>query len=333
MLLVQLDSNAHVEGCLRAIASAGLTAVKFWPEIGLAICLGDMPSSIGDSIIKVEEDGYVDAPTLHSAICPPYFHQKLNLREAHKFSTGRGARIWLLDTGIWPRAEFGQRIEHLLSATSSAATDDHGHGTHVAGIAAAAETGDTGLLGVAPGATLNSVKVLSANNTGCWSNVIAGLMLATRHGAQVINISLGATVAPDALRLAVDHAAKSALIVAAAGNLAVPHPFYPAKYENVFAVGALDSENRRYPLSNQDKVDVYAYGRQVLSTTLNDSYECRTGTSMAAPQVAGLAALLIEQGYAIEDLRDLIVGRADGDRINVLRTLDIKRTLVPLAVV
>jgi subtilisin family serine protease len=173
--------------------------------------------------------------------------------------------------------------------------DDHfqSHGTHVAGIAAAASNNGLGVTGVSWGARIMPVKVLGPFGIGPLSGVAEGIVWATNHGAQVINLSLGSDSDSLALQDAVNYAyQRGVILVAASGNDPAGAMFYPALYPNVVAVGAVDATNVRLPNSSYGaNLDLVAPGFFIYST-LRNGYGYNSGTSMAAPFVSGLAAVL-----------------------------------------
>ncbi|HLO33511.1 MAG TPA: S8 family serine peptidase, partial [Anaerolineales bacterium] len=171
--------------------------------------------------------------------------------------------------------------------------DDNGHGTHVAGIAAALCNNGTGVAGVSWGARLMPVKVLNAAGNGTYADVADGIIWAADHGAQIINLSLGGGNSSQMLQDAVDYAAaKSVVLVAAAGNAGRNSVFYPARYPNVIAVAATDPSNAHAGFSNYGPdVDLSAPGVSIYST-FPGGYGYNNGTSMATPFVSGLAAIL-----------------------------------------
>ena len=171
--------------------------------------------------------------------------------------------------------------------------DDHGHGTHVAGIAAAAGNNGLGIAGIAWGCRLMIVKVLDANGDGLESDVASALVYAADNGARIANLSLGGDIDSSLMRDAVKYASENGvLVVAAAGNNngAV---LYPAAYEPVLAVAASDANDERAPYSSHGpEVDLTAPGSGIYSTCVGDQYCGKSGTSMATPHVSGLAALI-----------------------------------------
>ena len=179
---------------------------------------------------------------------------------------------------------------------SNSVADDHGHGTHVAGTAAARINNDEGVAGMAGGATIMPVKVFPPppNVIGTYEDLIMGIIYATDNGAHVINMSLGATSYSRGEEAAVDYAwAHGVVVVAAAGNNGANVYHYPAAHPNAMAVAATDSSDQRAYFSNWgDFVDVAAPGNWVYSTMRGNYYGSMSGTSMASPHVAGLAALI-----------------------------------------
>ena len=177
--------------------------------------------------------------------------------------------------------------------------DDNGHGTHVAGIAAAMTNNLVGVAGVSWGARIMPVKVLDALGGGSTSNVAAGIVWAADHNADVINLSLGCGILscpdpPVTLGNAIEYAyGKGITLVAAAGNLGTSFVYYPARFPHVIAVAATDQLDTHWTLSNfGPEVDVSAPGVQIYSTYRGNIYRYLDGTSMSSAFVSGLAAIL-----------------------------------------
>ncbi len=188
---------------------------------------------------------------------------------------------------------------NIISPAASA-TDDEGHGTHVAGIVAAHADNATGGSGIAPGARIMSVKVLDSNRAGNSSLLAKGIRYAVDEGARILNISLNGDDTSrdldDALRYAGD---RGATIVTSAGNDSRDldlRPSYPASspLPSVLSVTASERTGGLLAVANRglNSVDLAAPGARILSTALGSRYELRQGTSMAAPFVAGSLALL-----------------------------------------
>jgi subtilisin family serine protease len=177
---------------------------------------------------------------------------------------------------------------------SATPTDTNGHGTHVAGIVGGA---CVTVCGVAPQAKLMIVRVLDNQALGDASNVARGIEFAVDHGAKIINLSLAGPDADPELQQALGYAANAGVIVVtAAGNGAVSNdttPSYPASFQapNELSVAATDSFGRLGAESDYGRsVNIAAPGNSILSTAMSGGMEWRTGTSMAAPMVAGALA-------------------------------------------
>lgn len=171
--------------------------------------------------------------------------------------------------------------------------DDNGHGSHVAGIVAGIDN-TIGVVGVAPKADLYAIKALNSKGSGYLSDIIEGLGWAIANKMQVVNMSLGSASGNESFHAAVANAADAGItIVAAAGNSGGAVS-YPAAYSEVIAVSATDSDNKlAYFSSYGPEVDLAAPGVSVYSTYKGTGYATMSGTSMAAPHVAGVAALVI----------------------------------------
>jgi hypothetical protein len=182
--------------------------------------------------------------------------------------------------------------------------DGNGHGTNVAGIAAAALNG-TGVAGVASTAKILPVRVLNDQGSGYLSDVAAGIAYAADR-AQVLNLSLGGVNTTQTLQDAINYAVntKGRLVIAAAGNCGGSNylangcqyqnqTVYPASYSNVMAVAATTSSDTRASFSNVGSyVDIAAPGTSIFNTDMGNAYISLSGTSQATPHVAGLAALV-----------------------------------------
>ncbi|MDQ3146542.1 MAG: S8 family serine peptidase, partial [Actinomycetota bacterium] len=222
------------------------------------------------------------------------------LRVPQAWDRGKGHRsvtVAVLDTGV--DLDHPDLVNKILPGNDvvnddALADDDEGHGTFVAGLAAAQADNAQGIAGVAWYSRIIPVKVLGANGSGSDSDVVEGIIWATDHGAHVINLSLGGPGASPALDAAVDYALDNdVVVVAAAGNEGSDEPSYPAASPGAIAVGATNSAGALTSFSNfGDWVDVVAPGSGVLSTTMGGSYGSGSGTSFASPLTAGVAVLV-----------------------------------------
>jgi subtilisin family serine protease len=253
--------------------------------------------------------------------------RKIGLTKAWDVTTGSASvTVAVIDTGV--AAKHPDLAGKVLPGTDLVngdddADDDFGHGTHVAGTIAAAANNRRGVTGVAWGVKVLPVKVLDEHGTGSSCDVMAGIVEAAKRGASVLNLSLGfAGACPVAFRAAVAYATQQkALVVAAAGNDAMQGgpESAPADCDGVLGVGATDSADTPATFSTfGPAVDVSAPGVGILSTVVDVKkhtygYDYYSGTSMAAPHVAGLAALLRSKhpDWTPQQVSDAIVASAD----------------------
>jgi subtilisin family serine protease len=287
---------------------------------------------------------------------PLFAHQwgldQVNAPEAWaRGARGAGAVVAVLDTGV--DLNHPDLQGKLLGGADFVAgrtdcppgpQDEHGHGTHVAGIAAAVTNNGIGVAGVAPDARIMPVRVLDAEGSGSLDDIAAGIRFAADSGADVINLSLGdlpivgqLTVLNQEIEDAVNHAwERGAVVVAAAGNETFPLCSYPSFAERALCVAATDRRElptfySNFPV-NQRQQAVRAPGgagsvfceddEDIWSTIWPGSdldcagdggiagYDTLAGTSMAAPHVAGVAALLAGQGLTNEQIIDRITSTA-----------------------
>lgn len=248
---------------------------------------------------------------------------QINCQQAWEISTGQGVIVAVIDTGVNESGfdSFGGRVlpGHDFVHGDDDATDTNSHGTHVAGTVAQATNNGTGVAGVAFNASILPVRVLNRFGAGSASGTIDGIRWAADNGAQVINLSLGGGSFSQLEQSVITEAHdKGVVIIAAAGNSGRRPVEFPAAYEHVIAVGAVDFSERRASYSTFGKnLDIMAPGGNtnvdinrdgledgVLQETFINlfsnfggklvwDYRNWQGTSQATPHVAGLAALLI----------------------------------------
>ncbi len=278
-------------------------------------------------IAYASEEGF--AIQNSQSVDDPYFQYQWNLEaiqvpQAWQMSTGEGVIVAVLDTGI-----AYETYDMFVQAPDLAGTnfvagydfvnddphpnDDQGHGTHVAGTIAQTTNNGKGVASVAYNATVMPIKVLDLSGQGSYAGIIQGITYAVGNGADIINLSLSGRAISQALKEAIDQAyANGVIVVAAAGNSnsAVE---YPAAFENVIAVGAMDIKETRAKYSNfGPELDIIAPGGDN-STDINQDglgdgivqqtfkngqysifkYAFMEGTSMATPHVSGVIALML----------------------------------------
>ncbi|SLJ90286.1 MULTISPECIES: S8 family peptidase [unclassified Paenibacillus] len=246
-----------------------------------------------------------------------YNLQKINAPAAWDISqSNTSVKIAIIDTGV--QLNHPELAGKLLPGYDyvdydNIPEDGNGHGTHVAGIAASITNNGVGIAGAAPLASIVPLRVLDNNGQGTTGNVGNGLVYAANNGIQVVNLSLGGPTGEAFLQAAVQYAwDRGAVIIAAAGNDNTSYPIVPASYPNVIAVASTNPSDLKSNFSNYGSwVDMAAPGDTILSTYLGGSYAYLSGTSMAAPHVAGVAALLASRGKTNAQIRDALCFASD----------------------
>ncbi len=195
--------------------------------------------------------------------------------------------------------------------------DETGHGTHVAGIAGAMPDNGIGIAGVAWKCPLMAIRAglsLGGSSRMQDDDSAAAIVYAADNGASVINMSWGSEQRSFVIQNAIDYAyACGVILVAAAGNGQKPQTIFPAAYRKVIAVASTDQNQQRFYQSNFGaSIDIGAPGNVILSTQINNQYRRLTGTSMAAPHVAGVAALMLAKrpGLTQEEVRQILINTA-----------------------
>ena len=212
------------------------------------------------------------------------------------------ALVAVVDTGVdYNHADLLGRVRRDLgydyADRDSDPMDDHGHGSHVAGIIAASANNGFAIAGVAPQVTIVPFRVLGAGGQGSFSSVAAGIEAAARAGARIINLSLGSKdesqVVEDALRFATE---RNVLVIAAAGNDGKEGVFYPARSRYAVSVSAVDRKGQLASFSSfGEGLDLAAPGVDVVSAWKTGDICYASGTSMATPHVVGVAALALSR--------------------------------------
>ncbi|HEY4489239.1 MAG TPA: S8 family serine peptidase [Candidatus Paceibacterota bacterium] len=295
----------------------------------------------------------------------------MDIPEAWSQSRGAGVIVAVIDTGIdydhpdlaanmWNGSdcvdegghELGDCIHGYDFDTDGDGDEDvddkdpapeHEHGTHVAGIIGASMNNATGTIGVAPEVKLMALRTdFEYNNETVLSTaaIVRAIDFATQNDAKIINASFGSYAFSTSTYQAIERFGNAGgIFIAAAGNSSTTLPFYPAAFDlpNVISVGATDQNDVIASFSNYSTttVDIAAPGTNIYSTVIGSSYDYRSGTSMAAPHISGLAALLLanEPGLSVSDLKSAILTSGDtipdlasttvtGKRANASTTLD-----------
>ena len=242
-----------------------------------------------------------------------WFHEALNDSKAWKQGEGEGVTIAVIDTGICTNhMDLRANIQGSSAAGFTSSEDDHGHGSHCAGIIAAVRGNVYGGYGIAPKAKIYSIKVADYKGQMRQSGLIAGIRAAINADVDIINMSLGSTSYSSNLETVINEADEKGIVcVASAGNDGLDQKNYPAAYGSVLAVAASTRTGALASYSNYGSwVDITAPGGEtktkiasdrIYSTDLNNSYSYKAGTSMACPMAAGVAALVLSSNPALKN--------------------------------
>ncbi len=232
---------------------------------------------------------------------------------SHQWGSG-SVTVAIIDSGIFLHTQLANRIHgsgyDYVDADYDATNDLNGHGTNVAGIVADCTVGEP--------VYLYPIRVLNANGGGSISNVTNAVREATAHGVDIINLSLESGAISAALDEAIlDAVGAGITVIVAAGNHSInTSQVSPAHLMNsgVIVVGSVEKDGSRSSYSNFGaSVDVYAYGTGILCCSRNGGYTSATGTSMSAPHISGLAAMLqlIHHGLSPGNIELRIVNAMD----------------------
>lgn len=364
-VLVHFSNGSSPDARAALIAQMGGELVAWMPQIGVAevrvpqgatvsvaaASVAALPAAANGLVTSAEADGPISAT--YSPNDPDFSDEtmsyglrQIDALDAWNIVTGsQQIVIAVIDSGINAKhPEFAGRLVPGYDFTDkdSQPEDISGHGTHVAGIIAAALDNRQGIAGVCPNCRLMPIKVLDKYNVGTWSLLAQGILFAADHGARIINISVGAAIPSQTVQSAISYAIETgAVIVAAAGNNDSDQPFYPAAYDGVIAVGATTRNDKRWEKSDYGSyIDLVAPGDVIYSTYNNlhniyHGYTYMSGTSMAAPFVSGVAGLLLSVApkLSADDVTQALIlgvddlGRPGKDkqfgygRVNALKSL------------
>lgn len=341
ILLLELQKNETVVNAVMAAASTRNRLPAVWPNYYRYPHAEEMAVAENSDMIQIEETEYEvendesavyaeeeDIPTLeeYGNVAFSYNDPALSSADSHyqwqhvavgstyawaANYTGSGIKVAILDTGVKNNHEdlviAGEANTTGTSVTTGTgkASDDDGHGTHVAGIIGARKNNGKGGVGIAPDATLYAVNVLSGGtNAGTDWAIIQGIEQARKWQVDIINMSLGGIGYNQLCQDAVTEAYNEGIaIFVSAGNDGVSRVNYPAHYDHVICVAAVDPNNTRADFSTYGSwVDLSAPGVGIWSSYNNGGYYSMDGTSQACPVAAGEAAVILAGDASLKSM-------------------------------
>ena len=307
--VIHYDPNTPLDEKWEYVKRIGGTIVERIDE--LEIWVVNLPESFGqnfsfDSDVELVEQDFIVSVAFNNPPNDPDYDRQWALPHIQAETAWddmdelRAVTVAVIDTGVCLSHE--DLADRVLDNGYDFVEDDDdpedvfGHGCSVAGIIAANIDNGIGIAGFAPNSSILPVRVLGPSGSGSMADVAAGIVYAADEGADIINLSLGSAVGSQVTEDAVNYAMeKGVTVIASAGNSGGALPGFPARYEGVVAVGAIDPDGSRSSFSNKGG-DIWAPGRDVHTTHLNDGYKALNGTSFSAPYVAAMAAILEGMG-------------------------------------
>ena len=265
-----------------------------------------------DTKIKVHSAS-ARIPKPESSLGVPWGVKQIRAPKAWSTSTGHKIKIAVIDTGAdYQHPDLRHSLARGINLLNRnmLPLDDNGHGTHIAGTIAAANSME-GIIGVAPRSVIYPVKAFDNQGSAYVSDIILGIDWCVRNRVDIINMSFGMRTKSKALLDVVNRATKQGIvIVASSGNDGKRRSIdYPARYSQTISVGASDENRQIADFSNRGPhVDIYAPGKNINSCWVQGRYHEMSGTSMATSHVSGAIALLMAEkpGLSPDEIKNLI---------------------------
>ena len=298
--VIHYDPNTPLDEKWEYVNRIGATIVEKIEE--LEIWVVDVPDGFGmnfsfDSDVELVEQDFVVSVAFDNPPNDPDYDGKWALPHIqaetawNEVDELENITVAVIDTGVCMSHE--DLVDRVLDNGYDFVDNDDdpedvfGHGCSVAAIIAANIDNGIGIAGFAPNSSILPVRVLGPSGSGSMADVAAGIVYAADEGADIINLSLGSMVGSQVTKDAVDHAvAQGVTVIASAGNSGGDLPGYPARYENVVAVGAIDPNGGRSSFSNKGG-DIWAPGRDVHTIYLDNSYRALNGTQLLGALCGG----------------------------------------------
>lgn len=317
VLVLALDEEVTVAQAVNAAASEERNLPAVWPNY-YRYAQEETESSeiqtyttaegveITEELMEPADEVSYAAATNDPALQPTsssyqWYHEYIGSNYAWENGyTGADIKVAVLDTGVTEgNADLPSKtvVKNINRSKADTANDVYGHGSHVAGIIAAARNNGTYGAGVAPDSKIYNIKVLGDNGSGTDSVIIEGIRDAIANDVDIINMSLGGAGYNQLMQDAINDAYEAGIAVfASAGNGGTSAVLYPAAYQHVICIAAVNSGGVRGGFSNYGSwVDLSAPGESIYST-LRTSAGTKSGTSMACPVAAGEAAVILASG-------------------------------------
>ncbi|MGH9722028.1 MAG: S8 family serine peptidase [Bryobacteraceae bacterium] len=314
-LLVQARAGAAAGSVDQALARHGAGVEKHHGQIRVTVLRvpEGQADRIKDSLAGtglfnfVERDGLARGSSVPNdpGFSSEWHLSKVQGPQAWDITTGASSvKIAIVDSGVDANhADLAGRVAagwSFLSGNSNTA-DVLGHGTAVAGVAAASSNNATGVAGITWQNPIMPLVVLNSSDYASYSNIANAIIYAADHGARIINVSIGGSSSSSTLQSAVDYAwARGAVVFASAMNNSTSTPYYPAACDKVIAVSATTSTDGLASFSNFGTwIDLSAPGASIFTTMNGGGYGYWNGTSFASPLTAGIAALALSKNPAL----------------------------------
>lgn len=360
-LLVQFKAGVSTADSDKALKAAGAKEAEEVPRIRVKRI--KVPAAARTKVkaamaknprVSFVEENYLAEPTLtpnDTSYASQWHLPKIAAPTGWDISTGSSTvDVAILDTGVDPDHPdlAGKLLPGYNFYTNTTDTHDvYGHGTKVAGSAAAMTNNAIGVAGVAWKNPIMPLVITDTTGYATYTRMASAIIYAADHGARIINISFGGTSSSTTLQSAVDYAwNKGAIIFSSAGNYNTSTPYYPAACNNVLSVSATDANDAKASFSNYGTtIDITAPGVSILATADGGGYASVSGTSFSSPIAAGLGALILSVNPTLSNAQvvDIITKNADDigtagfdqyfgyGRINVLKSLTAAQNAVPVS--
>lgn len=305
--VIRLSEGRTVGQAVRAAASKSYHLPAVWPNYYYQLF-----EEYNDPALKESSENY------------QWAHEYVGDRYAwEKGYKGNGVKIGIIDTGVHSTHEdlqenVTQNLTMVPEGGAATTTDPDGHGTHVAGIAAAVGNNGKGGAGIAPDAQIYAYSVMDSDGHMLDEYILRAINRAVDDGVEVINMSLGSGYYNGNEESVIEKAYQNGVaIFAAAGNEATNGYEFPASYDNVCSIAAIMQDGSKAGFTNYgDKIDLAFPGVEIYSTVndSNQAYDFLQGTSMACPVAAGIAAVILSASDEIDALK----GKRGAEKVDAL---------------